>query len=94
MDFIGQADYADNAVRARNIVRGHGDVIDYVPQFYTRYAQIVHPAETWPPLQVWMIAVVFRVLGISTVLAKVPNVLVMAGLICGVAWAGAWRSSP
>lgn len=93
VDFIGHADYADNAVRARNIVRGHGDTIDYVPQFYTRFPRIVHPAETWPPLQVWMIAAVFRVLGISTVVAKLPNVLVMAGLLALTAWVGAWRWS-
>jgi hypothetical protein len=93
VDFIGHADYADNAVRARNIVRGHGDVIDYVPQFYRRFPQIVHPAETWPPLQVWMIAAVFRVLGVSTVMAKLPNVLMMTGLLALTAWIGAWRWS-
>ena len=93
VDFIGHADYADNAVRARNIVRGRGDVIDYVPQFYVRFPQIVHAAETWPPLQVWMIAVVFRVFGVSTVMAKLPNVLVMAGLLALTAWTGAWRWS-
>lgn len=93
VDFIGHADYADNAVRARNIVRGHGDVIDYVPQFYEKIPRIVHPAETWPPLQVWMIAAVFRVLGVSTTVAKLPNVLVMAALLALVACIGAWRWS-
>ncbi len=93
VDFIGHADYADNAVRARNIVRGRGDVIDYVPQFYRRFPAIVHHAETWPPLQVWMIAAVFRVLGISTVVAKLPNVAVMAALLALVAAVGAWRWS-
>ncbi len=93
VDFIGHADYADNAVRARNIVRGHGDVIDYVPQFYQRFPVIVHPAETWPPLQVWMIAAFFRVFGISTVVAKLPNVVVMALLLAFVAAVGAWRWS-
>lgn len=93
VDFIGHADYADNAVRARNIVRGHGDVIDYVPQFYRRWPAIVHPAETWPPLQVWMIAAVFRVLGVSTVVAKLPNVAVMALLLALVAFIGSWRWS-
>lgn len=93
VDFIGHADYADNAVRAANIVRGHGDVIDYVPQFYRRFPTITHPAETWPPLQVWMIAVFFRVFGVSTVIAKLPNVAVMAALIAVVAAVGAWRWS-
>lgn len=93
VDFIGHADYADNAVRARNIVRGKGDVIDYVPQFYAKFPQVVHPAETWPPLQVWMIAAFFRALGISTVIAKLPNVLVIAALLALVAYVGAWRWS-
>ncbi len=93
IDFIGHADYADNAVRAGNIVRGHGDVIDYVPQFYQQFSTIVHPAETWPPLQVWMIAAFFRVFGISTVVAKLPNVVVMMALLALVAAVGAWRWS-
>ncbi|MDQ2786780.1 MAG: glycosyltransferase family 39 protein, partial [Chloroflexota bacterium] len=93
VDFIGHADYADNAVRAGNIVRGHGDVIDYIPQFYQRFPAIVHPAETWPPLQVWMIAAFFRVFGISTVVAKLPNVVVMMALLALVAAIGAWRWS-
>ena len=91
VDFIGHADYADNAVRARNIVQGHGDVIDYIPQFYQRFPAVVHPAETWPPLQVWLIAACFRVLGISTIVAKLPNVGVMAALLAFVATVGAWR---
>ncbi len=93
VDFIGHADYADNAVRARNIVQGHGDVIDYIPQFYRQFPMVVHPAETWPPLQVWMIAAFFRVLGISTVVAKLPNVAVMAALLACIAAVGAWRWS-
>jgi 4-amino-4-deoxy-L-arabinose transferase-like glycosyltransferase len=93
VDFIGHADYADNAVRARNIVQGHGDVIDYVPQFYQQFPTVVHPAETWPPLQVWMIAAFFRVFGTSTVVAKLPNVAVMAALLAFAAAVGAWRWS-
>jgi hypothetical protein len=93
VDFIGHADYADNAVRARSIVQGRGDTIPYVPQFYTRFAAIRHPAETWPPLQVWLIAALFRIFGVTTAVAKLPNVGIMAGLIALVAWIGAWRWS-
>lgn len=93
VDFIGHADYADNAVRARSIIQGQGDTIPYVAQFYERFAAIRHPAETWPPLQVWLIAIFFRLFSISTAIAKLPNVLVMAGLIALVAWIGAWRWS-
>ena len=91
VDYIGHADYADNAVRAGNIVRGQGDVVDYVVQFYRRYPQVTHPAETWPPLHVWVTAAFFRVLGISTRVAKLPNVAVMVGLLAFAAWIGAWR---
>lgn len=94
VDFIGHADYADNAVRARNIVRGHGDRVDYVAQFYRNYpTTITHPGETWPPLHVWLIAVAFRLFGVSTFAAKLPNVAVMAALLALVAWVGAWRWS-
>lgn len=93
IDFIGHADYADNAVRARSIVRGEGDTIPYVAQFYERLPNITRPAETWPPLQVWLIAIFFRFFGISTVVAKLPNVLVMAALLGLTAWIGAWRWS-
>jgi len=92
MDFIGHADYADTAVRARNLVRGHGDSVDYVAQFYHAYpATITHPAETWPPLLVWMTALTFRLVGVSVVAAKLPNVAVMAGLLALIAGVGAWR---
>jgi len=92
MDFIGHADYADTAVRARNLVRGQGDTVDYVAQFYRTYAAtITHPAEAWPPLLVWMTALAFRLGGVSTVAAKLPNVAVMAGLLALVAGIGAWR---
>lgn len=91
-EFIGHADYADNAVRARNLVTGRGDVVDYIAQFYRTYpTTITHPAETWPPLQVWMIALAFRLLGVSTAVAKVPNLVVMAGMLALVAGIGAWR---
>jgi len=92
VDFIGHADYADNAVRARNIVAGRGDAVDYVAQFYRTYpASIAHPAETWPPLQPWLIAAAFRVFGVSTAAAKLPNVAIMAGLLAFVAAVGSWR---
>jgi len=92
IDFIGHADYADTAVRARNLVRGHGDSVDYVAQFYHAYpATITHPAETWPPLLVWITALTFRLVGVSVIAAKLPNVAVMAGLLALVAGIGAWR---
>lgn len=72
--FIGHADYADNAIVARNLVQGRGWVVDYISQFYTIRDGVTRPQETWPLLQpVWM-ALVFAIAGVSDVAARVPNV--------------------
>ena len=79
--WINHADYADNAVVARNLVEGRGFTVDYVAQFYRDWPTVRHPAETWPPLQPLMIAVAFALFGVSTGVAKLPNLLVMVGLL-------------
>jgi len=81
--FIGHADYADNAIVARNLVQGRGWVVDYISQFYTIRDGITRPQETWPLLQpVWM-ALVFVIAGVSDVTARVPNVVFAVALaIC------------
>ncbi len=81
--FIGHADYADNAIVARNLVQGRGWVVDYISQFYTIRDGITRPQETWPLLQpVWM-ALVFVIAGVSDVTARVPNVVfVLALAVC------------
>ncbi len=83
MDFIGHADYADNGVVARNLIRGNGLSVDYAAQFYTRYDKLPHPADTWPLLQPLLIAPFFAVLGPTAFAAKLPNLLIMLAL----AWA-------
>jgi 4-amino-4-deoxy-L-arabinose transferase-like glycosyltransferase len=83
MDFIGHADYADNAVVARNFVRGNGLSADYAAQFYTRY-NLPRPADTWPLLQPLMIAPFFLALGPSAFAAKLPNLIIMLALTWGV----------
>ncbi|MBF6613216.1 MAG: glycosyltransferase family 39 protein [Chloroflexi bacterium] len=80
---IGHADYAENAVIARNVVEGRGFVVDYVAQFYKDYPGITHPAETWPLLQPLLITPFFMVFGPQTWAAKLPNLVIMLGL----AWA-------
>ncbi len=80
MRFIGHADYADNAVVARNLLQGRGFAVDYVTQFYRFYPGISHPQETWPLLQPVLIAPFFRLLGDSPTAAKVPNLLLQLGL--------------
>jgi len=79
--WINHADYADNAVVARNLVQGRGFSVDYVAQFYRDWPTVRHPAETWPPLQPLMIAVAFAVFGASVGVAKLPNLLIMVGLL-------------
>ncbi len=73
--FIGHADYADNAVVARNIARGRGWVVDYVTQFYQIYPTVTHPQETWPLLQPVWIALSFMVFGVNDFGARMPNVV-------------------
>ncbi len=95
--FVGHADYADNAVVARNLLAGRGFVVDYVAQFYHRHPGITHPQETWPLLQPVWIALSYRLLGITPLAARLPNLLfglALAGLLArigrrlGGAWAG------
>ncbi|MCX6014647.1 MAG: glycosyltransferase family 39 protein [Chloroflexales bacterium] len=73
--FIGHADYADNAVVARNLLRGRGWVVDYVTQFYRIYPSLTHPQETWPLLQPVWIAGVFLIVGVNDIAARIPNII-------------------
>jgi 4-amino-4-deoxy-L-arabinose transferase-like glycosyltransferase len=91
IDWIGHADYADNAVVARNLAEGRGPVIDYVPQFYRFFPGITHPAETWPLLQPLLITPFFLLLGAQTWVAKLPNLFVLLALAVAVYhFAGRW----
>ncbi|MDQ3928060.1 MAG: hypothetical protein M3328_02815, partial [Chloroflexota bacterium] len=83
VDWIGHADYAENAVIARNFVQGKGLTVDYVAQFYEPHPDLSHPAETWPLLQPLSIAPFFALMGPLTWVAKLPNLLMMLAL----AWA-------
>ncbi|HEX8222167.1 MAG TPA: glycosyltransferase family 39 protein [Chloroflexia bacterium] len=80
VDWIGHADYAENAVIARNFVQGKGLTVDYVAQFYDPHPGLSHPAETWPLLQPLSIAPFFALFGPLTWVAKLPNLLVMLAL--------------
>ncbi len=81
MQFIGHADYADNAVVARNLLAGRGFTVDYAAQFYRFYPGISHPQETWPLLQPVLIAPFFYFLGDSPFAAKLPNLLLQLALV-------------
>ena len=83
VEWIGHADYAENANVARSLVEGRGFTVDYVAQFYTPHPSISHPAETWPLLQPLLIAPFFAAFGPETWAAKLPNLFVMLAL----AWA-------
>lgn len=75
LPYVGHADYADNAVVARNLLAGRGWVVDYVTQFYQIYPSLTRPQETWPLLQPVWIAISFAVFGISDWAAKIPNLV-------------------
>lgn len=90
LPYVGHADYADNAVVARNILAGRGWVVDYVTQFYRLYDGITRPQETWPLLQPVWIAISFWLLGVSAWAAKVPNFLFSAVLLLLIFAAGAY----
>jgi hypothetical protein len=79
MDYIGHADYADNAVAARNIVQGKGYSLDYAAQFYEKYT-LPRPADTWPPLQPFLIVLFYLIFGPTVWAAKLPNLLAAAAL--------------
>ncbi|WP_245860634.1 ArnT family glycosyltransferase [Candidatus Chloroploca asiatica] len=73
MSYVGHADYADNAVVARNLAAGRGWVVDYVTQFYHLIEGVTRPQETWPLLQPVWIAPFFLVFGPEAWAAKLPN---------------------
>jgi hypothetical protein len=89
IEWIGHADYADNAVVARNLVNGRGYTVDYVAQFYRDYPPTIsHPADVWPILQPTLIAGSFLLFGVNTFAAKLPNIAIMCGLLAATAWVG------
>ncbi len=78
--YLGNADYADNGVVARNLINGRGWVVDYVSQFYRLNpgGSVTRVQETWPLLQPVWIAPFFALTGVSAWAAKLPNLLFMA----------------
>lgn len=82
LPFVGHADYADNAVVARNLLRGRGWVVDYVSQFYELVpgGSVTRPQETWPLLQPLLMLPAFALLGPTALAARVPNVLFLTAL--------------
>lgn len=89
MPYVGHADYADNAVVARNLLAGRGWTVDYVTQFYRLYDGVTRPQETWPLLQPVWVAASFAIFGVSNWAAKIPNLLFLLVLALAVYQAGA-----
>lgn len=81
LPYVGHADYADNAVVARNLVAGRGWVVDYVSQFYYLYDGLTRPQETWPLLQPVWIAPFIAAFGDSAWAVKMPNLLFSIALL-------------
>ena len=89
MPYVGHADYADNAVVARNLLGGRGWVVDYVTQYYRLYSGVTRPQETWPLLQPVWIVPFFALFGPTAWAAKIPNLLFTAALALLIYSAGA-----
>jgi hypothetical protein len=89
LPYVGHADYADNAVVARNLLAGRGWVVDYVTQYYQLYRGVTRPQETWPLLQPVWIAPFFALFGPTAWAAKIPNLLFTAALALLIYHAGA-----
>ncbi len=94
LPYVGHADYADNAVVARNLVAGRGWVVDYISQFYYLFPTTTRPQETWPLLQPVWIAPFFALFGPTDWAAKLPNLCFTAVLLLLVYHIGARLWSP
>ncbi|ABX06461.1 conserved hypothetical protein [Herpetosiphon aurantiacus DSM 785] len=77
INYLGNADYSDNGVVARNLVAGRGWVVDYVTQFFKLYpdGSVTRVQETWPMLQPVWIAPFFALFGPEPWAAKIPNLI-------------------
>nr|MBA3469940.1 glycosyltransferase family 39 protein [Herpetosiphonaceae bacterium] len=80
INYLGNADYSDNGVVARNLVAGRGWVVDYVTQFYRLYpnGSVTRVQETWPMLQPVWIAPFFALFGPTAAAARMPNLVFFA----------------
>ena len=80
LPYLGNADYSDNGVVARNLVNGRGWVVDYVTQFYRLYPEgsVTRVQETWPLLPPVWIAPFFKLFGATAWAAKLPNLIFFA----------------
>ncbi|HEY0737146.1 MAG TPA: glycosyltransferase family 39 protein, partial [Herpetosiphonaceae bacterium] len=80
LPFVGHADYADNAVVARNLLRGRGWVVDYVSQFYqlAPNGSVTRPQETWPLLQPLLMLPAMALLGPTPFAARLANIALLA----------------
>ncbi len=88
LPYVGHADYADNAVVARNLADGRGWVVDYVTQFYALNDGLTRPQETWPLLQPLWMAPFVALFGPVAWAAKMPNLVFMMLLLLLVYKAG------
>jgi 4-amino-4-deoxy-L-arabinose transferase-like glycosyltransferase len=91
LPFVGHADYADNAVVARSLLRGEGWRVPYVTQFYwlEPTGSVYRPQETWPLLQpVWMVPWM-ALFGPTAFGARVSNIVFNVALLLLVYHIGA-----
>lgn len=87
---VGHADYADNAVVARNLLRGEGWRVPYVTQFYQAVADgsVYRPQETWPLLQPLLIAPFMALFGPNAFGARIGNIVFNSVLVLEIYFIG------
>ena len=92
--FIGHGDGANTAIVARNLAEGKGYTVDHVLYFITYYPGISHPEDLWPIGLPTLISIFFKIFGVSTFIAKLPNVLLFLIFIATIFWILQRRYNP
>ena len=79
VQYVGGAEDAEHANLAQNLAAGKGFVSDGIALYFRPYAAVSHPGDAAAPLTPLLIALLFKIFGISAFVAKLPSLF--AGLV-------------
>lgn len=68
-------DGASVAIVAKNLAQGKGYTVDYIMYFVEDYPEISHHEDIWPIGIPTIVSIFFKLFGVSTFIAKLPNIL-------------------
>ncbi|MBI4139470.1 glycosyltransferase family 39 protein [Candidatus Woesearchaeota archaeon] len=71
--YIGGAEDAGYSLIAWQLSEGKGFQTTTVLYFYTIYPSVTHPDDTSPPLYPLLLALLYKIIGISVLISKIPN---------------------